>query len=217
MMMHTGELGNWYNKARGTIPFNWEVQPLLDEIAPALLDRYFRQASEMDCLIAGPSGAGYVIPPLIPDHAAYLKETVRICEKRRIRVVTSYIADPCRRTLNQFERYKGNLIGYLAGYAVVTRTLQIYRKNLIFFSNQVPTVEEITLSSDELLNHVQARIAAVKERPAFIAVHLFAYRTTIADVAAFASHITDHHIHVVRGDEFLSLFTKARNRKGEKI
>jgi hypothetical protein len=102
------------------VPSNWEVQPLLVEIAPALLDRYFRQASEVDCLIAGPSGAGYVIPPLIPDHAAYLKETERICEKRGIKVVTSYIADPCRRTLGQLKRHKGGLLDYLAGYAVVT-------------------------------------------------------------------------------------------------
>ncbi len=207
MMMHTGELGNWYSPARGTVPFNWEVQPLLVEIAPALLDRYFRQASGMDCLIAGPSGAGYVIPPLIPDHTAYLKETGHICGKRGINVVTSYIADPCRRTLGQLERQKGDLLGYLAGYAVVTRALQICRKNLSFFSNQVPTVEEISLPSDELLKRVQARIEAVEKRPAFVAVHLFAYRTTIADVAEFASHITDDHIHVVRGDDFLSLFS----------
>ena len=217
MMMHTGELGNWYSSARGTVPFNWEVQPLLVEIAPALLDRYFRQASEIDCLIAGPSGAGYVIPPLIPDHAAYLRETGRICEKRGIKVITSYIADPCRRTLRQLERNKGDLFGYLAGYAVVTRALQICQKSLIFFSNQVPTVEEITLPSDELLKRVQARIEAVESRPAFIAVHLFAYRTTITDVAEFKSRINDRHIHVVRGDEFLSLFQKVKNRNGEKI
>ncbi|NMC45266.1 MAG: hypothetical protein GYA52_00390 [Chloroflexi bacterium] len=210
MMMHTGELGNWYSPARGRVPFNWEVQPLLDEMAPALLDRYFRQASSMDCLIAGPSGAGYVIPPLISDHAAYLKETGRMCEKRGIKVVTSYIADPCRTTLGQLERYKCDLLGYLAGYAVVTRALQICRKDLLFFSNQVPTLEEITLPSDELLKHVQARIDAVEERPAFIAVHLFAYRTTVADVAGFASQISDEHIHVVRGDEFLSLFSKSK-------
>jgi hypothetical protein len=55
---------------------------------------------------------------------------------------------------------------------------------------------------------VQARIEAVERRPAFIAVHLFAYRTTIADVAEFKSHINDRHIHLVRGDEFLSLFSK---------
>jgi len=217
MMMHTGELGNWYSPARGTVPFNWEVQPLLDEIAPALLDRYFRQASELDCLIAGPSGAGYVIPPLIPNHAAYLKETAHICEKRGIKVVTSYIADPCRRVLKQLERYKGDLTGYLAGYAVVRRTLQICRRNLTFFSNQVPMVEEITLPSDELLKRVKARVDAVEEFPAFIAVHLFAYRTTVADVADFVAQMIDQHIHVVRGDEFLSLLAvNARLKKERK-
>lgn len=214
MMMHTGELGNWYSPARGTVPFNWEVQPLLVEIAPALLDRYFRQASEMDCLIAGPSGAGYVIPPLIPHHPAYLKETARICEKRGIQVITSYIADPCRRVLNQLEQYKGNLIGYLAGYAVVTRTLHICHPNLIFFSNQVPKVNEIVLPAEQLLVRVRSLIEEVQQYPAFIAVHLFAYRTTIADVADFTARINNPHVHVVRGDDFLSLL--AVNKKIEK-
>ncbi|HQB07974.1 MAG TPA: GxGYxYP family putative glycoside hydrolase, partial [Rectinema sp.] len=94
MMMHTGELGNWYSPARGKIAFNWEVQPLLSEIAPALLERYLWQASEKDCIMAGPSGAGYVIPPLVPDLPTYIKETARICNDIGIRVVTSYIADP---------------------------------------------------------------------------------------------------------------------------
>ncbi len=217
VMMHTGELGNWRSPARGKVAFNWEVQPLLFEIAPALLDRYFRQASELDCLIAGPSGAGYVIPPLIPDQPAYLKETARICKETGIQVVTSYIADPCRRVLKQLERYKGDLLGYLAGYAVVTRTLRIYRKNLIFFSNQVPKADEIALPAEQLLGRVRVLIEEVKERPVFIAVHLFAYRTTIANVLDFSKKIRDLNVHVVRGDEFLSLFAASERRKKEKL
>lgn len=205
MMMNTGELGNWYSIARGQVPFNWEVQPLLREIAPALLDRYFKQATYQDCLIAGPSGAGYVIPPLLPDLPAYIKESVRICEDAGIQVATSYIADPNRRVLKQLERYSGDSLNYLAGYAVVTRTLRIHHKNFVFFTNQVPSVHEIWLPADQLLGKVQAMIEAVSERPAFVGVHLFAYRTTIADVVAFAEKITDEHVYIVRGDDFLNL------------
>ncbi|HQL16954.1 MAG TPA: GxGYxYP family putative glycoside hydrolase [Rectinema sp.] len=216
MMMHTGELGNWYSSARGKIAFNWEVQPLLNEIAPALLERYLWQASEEDCIIAGPSGAGYVIPPLVPDLPAYIKETARICNDIGIRVVTSYIADPCRRVLRQLQqlqRHSGDLLGYLAGYAVVTRTLRVCHRDFIFFSNQIPKVEEIALPAEQLLGKVRMMITATSERPAFIAIHLFAYRTTIADVAEFAQKIADPNVHIVRADEFLTLLAMNENLK----
>lgn len=211
MMMHTGELGNWYSSARGKIAFNWEVQPLLSEIAPALLERYLWQASEEDCIMAGPSGAGYVIPPLVPDLPTYIKETVRICNDIGIRVVTSYIADPCRRVLRQLQRHSGDLLGYLAGYAVVTRTLRVCRRDFIFFSNQIPKVDEIALPAEQLLEKVSTMIAATSERPAFIAIHLFAYRTTIADVAEFAERIADPNVHIVRADDFLTLLVMNEN------
>ncbi|OQB98468.1 MAG: hypothetical protein BWX81_00432 [Spirochaetes bacterium ADurb.Bin110] len=211
MMMHTGELGNWYSSARGRIAFNWEIQPLLSEIAPALLERYLWQASEEDCIIAGPSGAGYVIPPLVPDLPSYIDETVRICKDIGIRVVTSYIADPSRRVLRQLQRHSGDLLGYLAGYAVVARTLRVCHRDFIFFSNQIPKVDEITLPAERLLEKVRTMIAATSDRPAFIAVHLFAYRTTISDVAEFAERIADPNVHIVRADEFLTLL--AMNEK----
>ncbi|MEN6599985.1 MAG: GxGYxYP domain-containing protein [Rectinema sp.] len=211
MMMHTGELGNWYSPARGKIAFNWEVQPLLSEIAPALLERYLWQASEKDCIMAGPSGAGYVIPPLVPDLPTYIKETARICNDIGIRVVTSYIADPCRRVLRQLQRHSGDLLGYLAGYAVVTRTLRVCRRDFIFFSNQIPKVDEIALPAEQLLEKVSTMIAATSERPVFIAVHLFAYRTTISDVAEFAEKIADPNVHIVRADDFLTLLAMNEN------
>jgi hypothetical protein len=214
MMMHTGELGNWYSSARGKVAFNWEVQPLLSEIAPALLERYLGQASEEDCIIAGPSGAGYVIPPLVPDLPAYIKETARICNDIGIRVVTSYIADPCRRVLRQLQqlqRHSGDLLGYLAGYAVIKRILRVCRNDFIFFSNQIPKVDEIALPAEQLLEKVRTMIAGTSDRPAFIAVHLFAYRTTIADVAEFAQKIADPNVHIVRADEFLTLLAMNEN------
>jgi len=211
MMMNTDELGNWRSPARGRVAFNWETQPLLIELAPALLEKYVRQATPLDCLIAGPSGAGYIIPPLAPDLPAYMAETTRLCRKAGIRVVTSYVADPPRRILRQLAKHKGDLLGYLAGYALVNRAPQFCRKDLLFFANQVPRVDEIWLEADALLERVQALVAAMRQRPAFISVHLFAYRTTIEDVMNFTARVGDEHLHVVRADEFLVLFCYSHN------
>ncbi|HYY48638.1 MAG TPA: hypothetical protein VFA17_08135 [Thermoplasmata archaeon] len=47
---------------RGTVPIAWSVSPLLVDLAPPLLDAYYRSATPADRLIAGPSGAGYLYP-----------------------------------------------------------------------------------------------------------------------------------------------------------
>jgi hypothetical protein len=213
MMMNGSELGNWRSVARGSVPFNWECQPLLVELAPALLQSYQRTATPNDCLIAGPSGAGYVVPPLLPNFPAYMKETARICGTAGIDVVTSYVADPPRRVLKQLAQYRGSLLGYICGYAVISRAPQSLIEGVPIIANQSPHVSEIALHSEELLPTIEKRLLETSGTPRFIGVHLFAYRTTIADVAEFVSKLEIPHLHVVRGDVFLTLASEAMRRK----
>jgi len=44
---------------RGTVPIGWTVQPLLADFDPAMLNYFWSTATTNDCLVAGPSGAGY--------------------------------------------------------------------------------------------------------------------------------------------------------------
>ncbi|MBE0687684.1 MAG: hypothetical protein IH585_16960 [Anaerolineaceae bacterium] len=205
MMMHSGELGNWYSPQRGSVPFNWETQPLLTEIAPALLERYITMATENDCLIAGPSGAGYIVPPLAPHLDAYMKETARVCKQAGINVVTTYVADPPKRVLRSLAKYHGGLRGYLAGYAVVTRSPANLIGGISIIANQFPKVDQIWLSAEDLLGKIREEISNQKTFPVFIGVHLFAYRTTYNDIVRFANEIQNQHVHILRGDEFLEL------------
>jgi len=50
---------NWQSSSRGTVPIGWTVQPLLADFDPAMLNYYWSTATTNDCLVAGPSGAGY--------------------------------------------------------------------------------------------------------------------------------------------------------------
>jgi hypothetical protein len=205
MMMHTGELGNWYSPQRGRIAFNWETQPLLAELAPALMEKYTTTATENDCLIAGPSGAGYIVPPLAPHLDVYTKETARVCAQVGIDVVTTYVADPPARVSRILARQKGEIRGYLAGYAVVTRAPMQLVDNTPIIANQFPTVDQIWLHAEDLLAKVSDEIANLHAYPAFIGVHLFAYRNTYDDIVRFVEQLDNEHVHVVRGDEFLDL------------
>lgn len=50
---------NWGNPARGKVPMGWTAQPLAADLDPGMLNYYWSTATTNDCLVAGPSGAGY--------------------------------------------------------------------------------------------------------------------------------------------------------------
>src|SRR2546428_8913219 len=52
----------WDNPARGSVPINWTISPLLLDAAPAILEHYTRTATANDLFMAGPSGAVYAYP-----------------------------------------------------------------------------------------------------------------------------------------------------------
>ncbi len=50
---------NWADPARGSVPIGWTVQPLAADLDPGMLNYFWSTATTNDCLVAGPSGAGY--------------------------------------------------------------------------------------------------------------------------------------------------------------
>ncbi|HVU71030.1 MAG TPA: GxGYxYP domain-containing protein [Ktedonobacteraceae bacterium] len=69
----------WNNPARGSLPLGWTIAPALWQIMPRLADFYRRTASAQDELIAGPSGAAYMLPSHWPSEhqEAFLQLTGR--------------------------------------------------------------------------------------------------------------------------------------------
>ncbi|MGC8839625.1 MAG: hypothetical protein ACP5UM_14585, partial [Anaerolineae bacterium] len=202
VLMNTAELGNWRREERGRVPFNWECQPLLVEIAPALLSRYHRTRAPNDDLIAGPSGAGYVIPPLLPNLEAYLRETRAVCRRAGLRVLTSYIADPPRRVVRAHGALE-EMIGFLAGYVHMGRTPLHLARGKAFVANAWPHLTQIWDDSDTCLEAVRGLVEAPGPTPRFIGVHLSAYKTTVTDVYRFVATLDPGRVKVVRADEFL--------------
>lgn len=47
---------------RGKMPMNWTVSPSLADIAPQMLNYYYKKATTNDCFVSGPSGMGYAMP-----------------------------------------------------------------------------------------------------------------------------------------------------------
>ncbi len=202
-LMNTGELGNWRRPERGKVPFNWEMQPLLAEIAPALLGYYYSSLKETDLLIAGPSGAGYIIPPLSGNLPAYMAESARYCDQVDVRVTTSYIADPPRRVVKDHGKAPGKFLGYLSGYFHLGRTPMYMAEGRPFVANLWPRPEQIPWESDQVLEGIRALVDQPGTVPRFVACHLFAYCTTLNDVYHFVDSLDKDKVKVVRADEFL--------------
>ncbi len=57
-MQHVMKM-DWSTPARGSIPIGWTVSPLAGDVDPGMLNYYWSTATTNDCLISGPSGAGY--------------------------------------------------------------------------------------------------------------------------------------------------------------
>ncbi len=203
VLMDTAELGNWRRPERGKIPFNWETQPLLAELAPALLEYYYRTKSPNDCLIAGPSGAGYIVPPLLSNLEDYLVQTAKTCGQADVRVITAYIGDPTQGVIDKYCQSPGNFFGCLGGYVHFGRTPMSASNGRAFVANAWPHLDHVRDSAEDTLSGVKAILDQPGPTPRFIGVHLFAYNTTITDVFNFVQSLDPARVKVVRGDEFL--------------
>lgn len=57
-MQHVMKM-RWGSNVRGTLPIGWTVTPMAADMDPMLFNYFWSTATTNDCLISGPSGAGY--------------------------------------------------------------------------------------------------------------------------------------------------------------
>ena len=121
---------------RGQMAMNWTISPALADIAPMMLNYYYRKATTNDCFVSGPSGMGYSMPfngldtgsgsyynSSGPKLTPYIQLTQRYIEKSGLRVITIWdnistaqrkaFAENCPYlyglTINDYERQSGRL------------------------------------------------------------------------------------------------------------
>ena len=84
--------------SRGTFPMSWEFPPIMADLIPRGVRRYYNSAAStgdnIDCFIAAPSGAGYAFHHFMPDRQAYAETTGQAMEKCRLTVTTMINENP---------------------------------------------------------------------------------------------------------------------------
>ncbi len=144
------------------------------------------------------------MPPLARDFKAYMQSTAEVCCRAGVRTVTTYVADPPRRVLRQLEAHKGDLLGFMSGYAVVSRAPQQLVNDTPIIANQIPLVAHIWDEPAQIFERLEELLRSPEQTPRFIGLHLFAYRTTFDEVAEFINKHAGEHLHFVKADEFLA-------------
>ncbi len=73
----------WNMDGRGEIPFGWEIQPLMEDMAPGMLEYFYQNATENDTFVASASGLGYTFPDVMKeqDIAQLLEDTKPYLER----------------------------------------------------------------------------------------------------------------------------------------
>jgi hypothetical protein len=77
----------WLDPLRGAVPLGWEVSPVFAELAPAVLEHYYRTATPNDHLVCGPSGASYAYLSCLPDPDGFLEETGDLLDRTSLRAM----------------------------------------------------------------------------------------------------------------------------------
>jgi hypothetical protein len=195
----------WDDRARGKVPINWSVSPLLLDGAPAILSRYQAQATANDVFVAGPSGAGYVFPGSFPD------ATFDLFTK----LTGSYMSRTGLTSIYALNRQDANDVPLstveAASFAANVNPLGMW---LNFGPPAESTVLEgaIPQSTGPFISSIeegQQRLAEAADgwdgsSPRFVSICVIAWNMTPSDLAALARSLGPQY-RVVRGDHYFKL------------
>ena len=85
----------WGSSARGAVPLGWTISPALAELAPSIMQRYYREASASDVFVAGPSGVAYTFPDAIANASEFAASSMRYMRRSNLSIVNVIANSDC--------------------------------------------------------------------------------------------------------------------------
>ncbi len=202
---------NWLDSQRGRFPYTWEIQPLLLDLAPGMLEHYYRTATSNDYFIAGPSGAGYTAPSVNKRLDEFLVQTSRYmeaCDLRSIlimnrnpRVAYQELEDP--RIPEAFAKGLKNCFGFLHGYAGSAFEPAIFVDNTPYFHTTL-----YASASTDILKELKRLVEGCETRPLFVSIHV-REEVKMPVLRSVIEKLSGGTYRVVKTDEFMLALKKA--------
>lgn len=197
----------WDNPDRGKVPTNWTIDPLLADLAPAMLAYYQRTATANDLLIAGPSGGGYTYPGAWPQIDQFTKLTGAYLQRTGMDVIhiiniSQGNATPLTDAIGKSYAENANTLGVILGWG---------SKSTVSTPGGLPLITDFGPSGQpaDFQSALQGQIANWDgNSPMFIACAIPAWVWSPTEVAQLGALLGDP-FQIVRGDTFFTLVRKS--------
>lgn len=225
----------WNDYDRGEIIINWTISPSLVDFGPAILNYYYRTATESDCLVSGPSGLGYVqiIDELyqredVPEEERrdedkqwvtdyekfdkYMQLTQTYLERSGLRIITIWdlVNEQHRTSYATYARY---LYGCTTeNWRRATEPLYI-TQNMAFIAN-TPCY---ATTSSEIVNEFTAQIEAWDgNSPLFLTAQGNVWKMTPSTLNSILKKLNkiegaEGKVELMRADHFFALLNESHN------
>lgn len=197
----------WRDPARGAIPIGWTVSPLAADLDPGMLNYYYRTATTNDCLVSGPSGAGYERLDFWKraDLDSFTKITNPYLERSGIRIITvwlnvsdevgSLFASNCPALLGLMSHEGGS-------YHKVYGNLPVI--GFVEHANYATSIDKLRATVGKAASGWDGK------SPLFLAVQANAWRLTPSNLKSFAESLDTNKFLLVRPDHLFQLFNTSR-------
>ncbi len=217
--------GEWDRPGRGSIPFGWTFQPLLAELAPGIVEFFVETSMHNDCLVAGPSGAGYFKPSRMPNLHECLSLTEGYMDACGINVIMGLIDEPVAPRRDPaipgiYMRSLPSLLGCVEGYASTYDFDQAYLEQILWIGDR-PWMNNVCrmnftwqepMSADKIAATLQYLASREPIRPLFIPMHLPVTNKATYSMCVEALGKLDDRFVVVRPDALMLLLRQAREK-----
>ncbi len=209
----------WADPARGTVPLNWTINPLIAKYAPTILSFYQTTASPDDYFVTGPSGPGYVYPQMLPS-TAYNDWAQQMASYFSQSAITVPFIQNASTTGHGSPLLASSLMQILQNDAAplgVEAYVSGSRKKFstVYIDDQTPVAAALPANSvAKAEGYVTSAVSTWKgTSPLFLSLYLYSGTMGPADAAQIASDLAakGSRYQVVRGDQFFCLMRQANN------
>ena len=223
---------------RGKVAVNWTISPALVDLAPGMMNYYYKDATDSECFVCGPSGLGYTVPVNTfgdttgnqfkdkDKFAAYVRLTDRYVQRAGLRVVTIWdnLTAAQRKIYSSESDYLyGLTVQHFTNsslrlmYTGVTNNMLFIQLTPAYFASNPEGTTPLT----QVENDIKSAVKYLRyngKGPVFVATQIDTWAFhNIADVVALEQDLSDYYaetygsdvVEFVRADHFYNLYYEA--------
>jgi hypothetical protein len=190
----------WRDPARGSIPIGWTISPALSQAAPAMAAYYLRTATTNDELLAGPSGAGYMLPSCWPQEhlPAFLQLTGKLMQNMNLTILAILDAGPLGSMAFTKQDLQSRFVKALQPFGLkgILSGSGQFRAHWNIFSG-IPIYQNLGLADS--VDRTVSLIRNASSASRFLNVYVFAFKMSPSDLKAVIQQLGSEYEVVTPG------------------